>query len=425
MDTIIALVVFIVCYIAFLHEKINRAVVACAGGTLLLLLGIVDLNDAFIKHIDWHTVALLFSMMILVTITNQSGVFTYIAVFLAKRVGGSPLALLFVISVFTGVGSALLDNVTTVLLIVPIVFTLTKMLEIDVVPFLTAVILFSNIGGTATMIGDPPNVMIGQVVPELTFNDFLFNLAPPAIVTFFVVFLILAVLYRKNLQVHAQHYMKLASFDPRQYLHKGTLLYKSLTVLTLTISAFLLHPILNVDLTVTALAGAMLLMLITQHEQKADDVFRSLEWVTLFFFIGLFTLIGGLKDVGVIDEMARGILAVTGGDLSQTALLILWGSGILSGFLDNIPFVAAMIPVVFEFEQYGIDNLEPIWWALALGSCLGGNGTIIGASANVIVAGLAVKENISFAFVSFMKVGMLVVLLSLLISTAYLYAFYL
>ena len=425
MDTILALLVFFICYIGFIVEKINRAIIACAGGIVLFLFGIVELDAAFFKHIDWHTIALLFSMMILVSITSQNGVFEYVSISLAKKVGGYPVPLLMIIAWLTAFGSALLDNVTTVLLIVPIVLTLTKLMNMDAVPFLTAVILSSNIGGTATMIGDPPNIMIGQAVPDLEFNDFLINLGTPVFIIFVFVTLIMTVVFRHRLQVHEQDRLKLLAIDPARYLKKGPLLYKSLAVLAMTLAGFLLHPFLHVELTAVAMAGAMLLMLLTHHEQRAEDVFKSVEWVTLFFFIGLFILIGGLKEVGIIDEMARSIVYVTEGDLPQATFLVLWGSGILSSFLDNIPFVAAMIPVIMEFQDYGMTDLDPLWWALALGACLGGNGTLIGASANVIVAGFAVREKIPFHFFDFLKVGMGVVVLSLLISTIYLYVRYL
>ncbi|RBW70638.1 hypothetical protein DS031_05175 [Bacillus taeanensis] len=424
-EIILTCIIFLLCYIGFITEKINRALIACGGGILMLLLGILDINNTFMEHIDWHTIALLFSMMILVSITSQNGVFEFIAVTVAKKVKGKPVPLLIVMSTLTAIGSAFLDNVTTVLLLVPIMLTLTKMLDVEVFPFLLCMILFSNIGGTATLIGDPPNIMIGQAVGHLDFNDFLFNLGPAILIIFSVVLSIISFYYRNKLTVSQTNQQKLMNIDPVSYLKNGPLLYKSVSVLLMTIIGFLLHPILNVDLTSVAMAGAMLLLLITHNEQDAEEVFKSVEWVTLFFFIGLFMLIGGLKEVGIIDELARGILYYTEGDLPITAVAILWGSGILSAFLDNIPFVAAMIPVILEFKDYGMTDLDPLWWALALGSCLGGNGTLIGASANVIVAGFAAKERFHFSFFSYLKIGMLVVLLSLFISTIYLYFRYL
>ncbi|TLS39271.1 ArsB/NhaD family transporter [Pseudalkalibacillus caeni] len=425
METIVTASIFVFSYIGIITEKINRALVACAGGLLMLLLGIIDLNNIFIKHIDWHTISLLFSMMVLVSITSQNGIFEYIAIKVAQRVEGKPIPLLFMMATLTAAGSALLDNVTTVLLLVPIILTLTRILQVPSVPFLVSTILFSNIGGTATLIGDPPNIMIGQAVGHLGFNDFLFHLGPVVLLIFGSIMGGLLLFYRKKLHVTEQYRLELLSIRANTYLKKGPLLYKSLAVLGMTILGFLLHPLFHVEITSIAMAGALLLLLITHDEHETEEVFKSVEWITLFFFIGLFMLIGGLKDVGIIDEIARGILYYTEGDLPKTAIVILWGSGIFSGFLDNIPFVAAMIPVITEFQDYGMTNLDPLWWSLALGSCLGGNATLIGASANVVVAGLALKDKQQVSFLEFLKVGVPVVFVSLIISTIYIYFRYL
>ncbi|MGB8000923.1 MAG: ArsB/NhaD family transporter [Anaerobacillus sp.] len=422
---IIGLTIFFLAYVGIITEKINRALVACGGGLLMLLTGITTTDSAFMNHIDWNTIALLFSMMILVSITSQNGLFEYIAITLAQKVKGRPLALLAVIATLTAVGSALLDNVTTVLLVVPITLTLTKILKVTSTPFLVTVILSSNIGGTATLIGDPPNIMIGQAVDHLDFNDFLYNLAPVVIGIYVVIMAGLLIFYRNQLTVDDQYRESLLRLNAGDYLKRGPLLYKSGIVLSMTIAGFLLHPILHTELTNIAMAGAVLLMLITQNELKIEAVFESIEWVTLFFFIGLFILIGGLEEVGIIDEVARTILLYTDGDLPRTSLVILWGSGFLSAFLDNIPFVAAMIPVITEFSGYGMTNLDPLWWSLALGSCLGGNGTLIGASANVVVAGLALKDGKEVRFIEFLKIGIPVVCVSLVISTIYIYFRYL
>ncbi len=425
LEMIIALTIFFLAYVGIITEKINRALVACGGGLLMLLTGITTTDSAFMNHIDWNTIALLFSMMILVSITSQNGLFEYIAITLAQKVKGRPLPLLAVIATLTAVGSALLDNVTTVLLLVPITLTLTKVLKVTSTPFLVTVILSSNIGGTATLIGDPPNIMIGQAVDHLDFNDFLYNLAPVVCVIYVIIIAGLLVFYRNRLKVDGRNRESLLHLNAADYLKKGPLLYKSVIVLIMTIAGFLLHPILHTELTNIAMAGAVLLMLITQKEHKIEEIFESIEWVTLFFFIGLFILIGGLEEVGIIDEVARTILLYTDGDLPKTSLVILWGSGFLSAFLDNIPFVAAMIPVITEFSGYGMTNLDPLWWSLALGSCLGGNGTLIGASANVVVAGLALKDRQEVRFIEFLKIGIPVVCLSLVISTIYIFFRYL
>ncbi len=421
----LAFIIFLISYIGIMTEKINRALVACCGGVIMLVLGILNVEQAFFEHVDWNTIALLFSMMILVSITSQNGVFEYIAIKLAQQVKGKSVPLLVVMSTITAIGSAFLDNVTTVLLLVPIIITLTNMLNVTSVPFLISAILFSNIGGTSTLIGDPPNIMIGQAVEHLDFNDFLFHLGPVVVLIYIVVIGGISFFYRNALHISDDKREELMNLDPNSFLKIGPMLYKSVAVLLVTIMGFLLHPFLHLDLTTVAMCGALLLLLITTKEQEIEEVFKSVEWVTLFFFIGLFILVGGLIEVGIIDEMARAILSYTEGDVPKTTIVILWGSGLLSGFVDNIPFVAAMIPVIMEFKEYGIQNLDPLWWALALGSCLGGNATLIGASANVIVAGLAAKSNNHFSFIQFFLIGFPVVIISLIIATIYLILRYL
>lgn len=425
MEVTLAFIIFTISYFFIISEKVNRALVACIGGVAMLFVGIFDLDAAFLHHIDWHTITLLLAMMILVSITSQSGFFEYIAISIAKQVNGRPVPLLILISILTGVGSAFLNNVTTVLLIVPIVLTLTNILKIHPIPFLFAIILASNIGGTATLIGDPPNLMIGQAVKHLTFNDFLIHLGPVVLFIFVVIIIGLVLYYRSSLHVTQENQRKLQEINPTSYLKNHSLLVKSITVLTVTTVGFIIQPLLNVEITSIAIAGALLLMLLTYEEQDVEEVFRSVEWVTLFFFVGLFMLVGGLKEVGIIDEIAKFIIYYTEGDIPKTSIFILWSSGILSGFVDNIPFVAAMIPVILEFQSYGMTDLDPLWWSLALGACLGGNATLIGASANVIVAGLAMKAKHSFSYLEFLKVGAPVAFISFIICTIYIYFRYL
>ncbi|SER73935.1 possible tyrosine transporter P-protein (TC 2.A.45.2.1) [Gracilibacillus ureilyticus] len=426
MAVTIAIAIFIISYIFIMTEKINRALVALAGGLLLLLTDIYEWEAAVNDYIDWNTVALLFAMMVLVSITKKTGVFSYIAILLAKIVKGRPVPLLVGIAVLTAVGSALLDNVTTVLLFVPVILTLTNLLKLPAFPYLITIIISANIGGTATLIGDPPNIMIGQAVPHLTFVSFLQHTAPVAIMIFILAIFILILLFRKKLNTIDQENIKqLMKLKEGTYLNKTPLLFQSLSVLCLTITGFILHPVLHIDLTIIALTGAIMLLLISEKEVDTEKVFEQVEWVTLFFFIGLFMLVGGLEEVGVIDELARSIMWMTEGDMMYTGLLLLWTSGLFSGIIDNIPFVAAMIPVIQEFESYGMANLDPLWWSLALGACLGGNATLIGASANVVVAGLAEAQGERIPFVKYMIYGLPIVLLSLIIATIYLYFRYL
>ncbi|MTW84180.1 hypothetical protein F3157_00655 [Virgibacillus dakarensis] len=425
MNVILASLIFIVSYILIMTEKLNRAIVALFGGVLLLLSGIYTADDVFMNYIDWNTIALLFSMMVLISITEKTGLFSFIAIRFAQRVKGAPIPLLIGASVLTAVGSALLDNVTTVLIFVPIILKITRLLNLPSFPYLLAIIFSSNIGGTATMIGDPPNIMIGQAVDHLTFLSFLQNLAPVALIVFLVMLLAIVLLFRRTLQHDKANEKKLMEIDAAEQLIKTPMLYKSIVVLGLTITGFLFQSLLHIELTAVALSGAILLLLLTENEISAEHVFKKVEWVTLLFFIGLFTLVGGLQEVGIIDELAKAIIVTTEGDFSKTALLILWVSGLFSGIVDNIPFVAAMIPVIREFESYGLVYLDPIWWSLALGACLGGNATLVGASANVVVAGLAEGAKEKIPFIRFLLYGIPFVLFSLVISSIYIYVRYL
>lgn len=421
----IAISIFVISYLFIMTEKINRALVSLSGGVLLLLTGVYQWEQAFTDYIDWNTVALLFSMMVLVSITKKTGLFEYVAITFAQKVKGAPVPLLIGSAILTAISSALLDNVTTVLLFVPILLTLTKLLKLPSFPYLLTIIFSSNIGGTATLIGDPPNIMIGQAVEHLTFLSFIAHLAPIAIILFGIMLASVVFLFRKQLKGTDDYVQTLMRMNASEYLKRTPMLYQSITVLLMTITGFLLHPIIHIELTTVAVCGALLLLLLTDKEASAEGIFQEIEWVTLFFFVGLFMLVGGLEKVGVIDELAKGIMWLTEGDLPLTAILILWTAGLFSGIIDNIPFVAAMIPVVEEFQSYGMANLDPLWWALALGACLGGNGTLIGASANVVVAGLAEGANQRIPFVRFLLYGFPLVLISMIVCTVYIYLRYL
>lgn len=425
MDVILAIVIFIVSYFFIMTERINRATAALFGGTLLLLTGIYTTEDIFFHYIDWNTIALLFSMMVIISITEKTGLFTFIAIRFAQSVRGDPMFLLIGSIVLTAIGSAFLDNVTTVLIFVPVMLKITKLLKLPAFPYLLMIIFSSNIGGTATLIGDPPNIMIGQAVEHFTFLTFLAHTAPVALFLLILLILISYLLFQKRLKTYQPNLNELLSIDAKENLVESTILYKSVTVLIMTVTGFLLHAAVHVEMTTIALTGAILLLLLTEKDVKTEEILSKVEWVTLFFFIGLFTIVGGLQHTGVIDEIARLIVVSTEGDYVKTTLLILWISGFASGFIDNIPFVAAMIPVIQEFETYGMVYLDPIWWALALGSCLGGNATLLGASANVVVAGLAEADNQRISFLRFMKYGIVIVVLSLIVSTVYIYIRYL
>lgn len=413
-----SIVVFLITYAVIISEKVHRMVVAMAGGLLMILLGFLTQETAIKDDIDFNTLGLLTGMMILVTITRRTGVFEAIAVWSAVLTKGEPLRLLALLSVITAIASALLDNVTTVLLIVPVTLTLTDKLQVNPVPYLISEIIASNIGGTATLIGDPPNIMIGSAA-GLSFNDFIFHLAPIAFLVLLVTIGLLLFIYRKDLAVDEESRQALLKLNYKEEIKDWQLLRKSLWVLGLTILGFALHGVLHLESAVIALSGAILLMILSSEEP--EDILLHVEWPTIFFFTGLFVLVGGLKATGVIGHLASWSLEITHGNVMGTSLLVLWVSAIASAFIDNIPFVATMIPMLQEMGQLSGLNLEPVWWSLALGACLGGNGTLIGASANVIVAGIAEKNGIGLSFRQFMKIAFPLMLVSILLSHIYIY----
>lgn len=413
-----ATALFGIVYAMIIWEKFNRTVIAMTGGLLMILLGFLSQEVAIQDDIDFNTIGLLIGMMILVAITRRSGVFQAVAIWAAKVTKGHPLSLLALLAIITAVASALLDNVTAVLLIVPVTITLTDRLNINPMPFLITEILTSNIGGTATLIGDPPNIMIGSAA-HLSFMDFVIHLAPIAILILFITIGLLLLLYRNDLEVAEEDRLKLLTLSPKAEIKDWLLLKQSLSVLSLTMIGFLLHSTLHLESATIAMTGAMLLMLISKEEP--EEVLLHVEWPTVFFFAGLFMLVGGLKATGVIKAMAEWSLALTGGQLDLTAYLIIWLSAIASAFVDNIPFVATMIPMLQEMGTMSGANMEPIWWSLALGACLGGNGTLIGASANVIVAGIAEKNGYPLSFRQYMKVAFPFMLLSIIIAHIYVY----
>ncbi|MEW6065268.1 MAG: SLC13 family permease [Bacillota bacterium] len=421
-QVILATTIFLVAYAIIISEKIHRTVVALFGAMILIIAGVLHQDEA-IHHIDFNTIGLLVGMMIIVGITRRSGVFEYLAVKAAKQSKGEPLAIMVSLSIVTAVLSALLDNVTTVLLIVPVTFSIARQLEINPMPILIAEILASNIGGTATLVGDPPNIMIGSAV-GIGFMDFVINLTPIVAPIMIVTIYLLKWIYRKQFVVREELKKNILAMNENDEIKDPKLLKQSLIVLALTVLGFLLHQYVHLESATIALAGAALLLLVTR--QEPEHALEAVEWPVIFFFAGLFILVGGLVEVGVIEWIAVQALELTGGELLTTGMLILWLSAIASAFVDNIPFVATMIPLIQDMGRLGgITDLMPLWWSLSLGACLGGNGTIIGASANVVVAGMAEKQGIHFTFLGFMKVAFPLMLVSIVMSTVYLYFFYL
>jgi Na+/H+ antiporter NhaD/arsenite permease-like protein len=418
-----AIGIFLVIYAIIISEKIHRTIIAMVGAILMIVLGIVNQETA-LHHIDFNTLGLLIGMMIIVGVTAETGLFKYVALKAAKTAKGKPVRIMVALVIITAVSSAFLDNVTTVLLMVPVTLSITRQLRINPLPFLITQIIASNVGGTATLIGDPPNIMIGSSVKELTFMAFINNLAPIAVIIMLAYIPLFILLFRKQIRSTPELQQSIMNMDEKAMITDPKLLRKCLTILGLTIIGFFLHQSIHLESATVALAGAFLLLLLT-GERMLEHAFHSVEWTTLFFFVGLFVLVSGLVETGVIAQLAAQAIELTGGNVVATSMLILWLSAIASAFLDNIPFVATMIPMIHEMGNMGVSRLEPLWWSLALGACLGGNGTLIGASANLIVAGLAGKEGYPITFVKYLKVGFPLMILSIVLSSLYIYFRYL
>ncbi len=423
--TYAAIFVFLVTYALIVTEKVQRTVIAMFGAMMMVLLGVITQEEA-INHIDFNTLALLIGMMIQVLVLSKTGLFRFLAVQAAQKAKGNPVALLVSLSVIVALCSAFLDNVTTVLLTVPITFTLARDLRISPLPFVVAQIFASNIGGTATMIGDPPNIMIASAVKELDFMAFISNLALPCVVIFVITIGLVLLIYRRELVCDPKVQQRIMKIKTKGLIRSKPLLRKCLFTLVVTIALFCLHgqiPGWTLESGTVAVVGASLLMLMVmpRREKVLELILSKVEWTTIFFFIGLFVLVGGLEVNGIIKCLAAGTMDLTGGDHTVTTISILWLSAIMSAFVDNIPFVATMIPLIQDMGAMGYSNLEPLWWALSLGACLGGNGTVIGASANVVALSLARKHGLNVSFWQFMKVGFPLMLLSIVISTVYLW----
>jgi len=417
----IALSIFIVTYAVIVSEKIHRTKIALVGAIGVLLLKIMSQEEA-VKTVDFNTLGLLIGMMIIVAISRQTGIFQYLAVKAAKMVKGSPGKIMVVFFVLTAVASALLDNVTTVLLFTSIIFAITDVLDINPVPFLIAEVLAANIGGTATLIGDPPNIMIGGAT-GLGFNDFIINLIVPVTVTGVVTCWLLYIIYRKQMTVSEEKQRKVMELDEHAFLSDRSLLIKSLTVLLLVMVGFILHQALHLESATVAMAGAAVLLLISGMEP--EETFHEVEWNTIFFFIGLFILVGGLEVTGIITMVAKWGLDVTQGNVVLMNFLVLWLSAFASAFIDNIPFVATMIPLIKSMATVGQMDVTTLWWTLSLGACLGGNGTIIGASANVVVSSIAAAHGRPISFGYYFKIAFPLMIVSIIISNIYIYIAYL
>jgi Na+/H+ antiporter NhaD/arsenite permease-like protein len=419
-DVTVAAAVFLITYGLIATERIDKTIAALLGGIAMIVLKVIDQDEAFLA-IDFNVIFLLAGMMILAGILRQTGFFGWLAIRSVKLAGGDPIRLLLILSTIAAFLSAFLDNVTTVVLIAPVTLYVAATLRVSPLPFLIAEILASNIGGTATLIGDPPNILIGSA-SGLDFVAFLVNMAPPALIIFVVFLFTITALFRGDLSVHEEVRDEVLALDERELISDPSLLRIAVGVLALTTVGFLLHGPLGYEPATVALLGATALMLLARIEP--ERVLREVEWPTLFFFIGLFMLVEGIVHVGIIEAIAVGLFTATGGDQTVTTIGILWLSGIASGIVDNIPYTATMIPLVERLAEQGL-AIEPLWWSLALGACLGGNATIVGASANVVVANLASRAGHPIHFGTFLRYGAVVVLESLIIASVYVWIRYL
>ena len=409
----VPVVIFLAALLFIATERVHRTKVALLGATLVLLTQSIGQEQA-IESVDFNTIGLLAGMMLMVKLTECTGVYTYLAIRAGQVSRGRPFAVVASLAVTTAVLSAFLDNLTTVLLVVPITFLLADALEIDAIPLVIIEIISSNIGGTATLIGDPPNIMIAGAT-GLSFIDFAVNLAPIASLSFVVVTALLYLLYRSQLRVPEAARARVMRFDAQRSIEDRDELVRTVPILVLTIVAFFLHQALHLEPATVALSGATCMLLITR--QPLERSLAGIEWSTLFFFIGLFVMVGALEQNGVIDEIADGIAELTAGNRTAELLGITWASALGSGLVDNIPFTATMIPVVEQLQ--GPDGDDAYWWALAIGACFGGNATLIAAAANVAAAGMAARSGRPIGFMTFLKIGLPATLISLLLATAY------
>lgn len=418
--------ILILAYILIALEKIPKVTIALLGAAVVVFTGLVSqdkiadsaLNELyFINFIDFNVIFLLVSMMIIVNITTRTGVFSWLAIELLKLTKGKPLMVLIALAFFTAILSAFLDNVTTVILIMPITFVVAKQLDLNPIPLLMTEIFSSNIGGTATLIGDPPNIIIGSEA-GFSFMNFVSELTIICLIIMCVVIGFLYLCFRKQLKTTQERMDSIKEIDNSQTIKDYKLLKRSMTVLALVIIGFLTHDITHIATSIIAFVGASVLLLF----EDPEETFKEIEWNTIFFFVGLFIIIGAFEASGGIKLMADWLLNITAGSQKIASFVILWGSGILSGIIDNIPYTATMAPMIHEIElTEGRDFVLPMWWCLSLGACLGGNLTIIGAAANVIVSENAAKNGHPIQFLSFMKYGIVVVFISLALSSGYIY----
>lgn len=415
MNEIIAMAVFLVVIVLIMTEKVHRTSAALAGAVVLLLTNVLTVDKA-VGYIDFNTIGVLVGMMLFVAVIKNSGVFEYIAIRAAKMAKGDPWKIMVAFILITAFLSAFLDNVTTVLLVGPMTITIARMLNINPVPFLITQIFAANIGGTATLIGDPPNIMIGSAT-GLGFLDFVANTGIVAVVSIVVIIIIMRFLYKTKLVADAEAISAVSHLDENKAIEDQALLIKSLIMICLVVIGFIFHSQIGIESSTVALSAAAIIMVIGR--QNIDYAIGEVEWPTILFFVALFIVVGGLDETGVIGQLANLVLSTTEGHPVVTMMVLLWASALLSSVLDNIPFVATLIPLVIALGEGGMD-VEPLWWAISLGACLGGNGTLIGASANVVLSGVSGKHGYPITFKTYTKIGFPIMIVTIVISTVFL-----
>jgi len=428
---VIGVAIFILTYVLIITEKIPHAYSALIGGVLMVFFGVLNDEQAF-HAIELEVIFLLIGMMIVVHIMSETGIFQWVAIKLAQLVKGAPFPLLILLVIITAIFSAFLDNVTTILLIAPVSVVLADQLKINPIPFLIAETMASNIGGTATLIGDPPNILIGTAA-DIGFNEFLVNLGPLVVVNVIVLGITFWFMFGKKMSVSRELRAKIMELDPDRALTDKKVLIKSSIIMACIIIGFLTHSITGIGPAIIAFGGAVILIIIVKKDP--EEIFKTIEWKTLFFFMGLFMMVQGVVEVGAIKILADKALTLTGGSVKATSILILWLSAIASAVIDNIPYTATLIPMIKDEMIPNLAKIHPemalntikyaLWWSLSLGACFGGNGSLVGASANVVAASVAEKSGHPISFVQFLKYGVLITFETIVVSTAYMWFFYL
>jgi Na+/H+ antiporter NhaD/arsenite permease-like protein len=416
---LIALAIFVATYVLIITEWVNKMLAAMIGGFVIILVGILPQQEALLA-VDWNVIFFLIGMMMVISVLKKTGVFMYLAIKTAKVARGKPLWIMILMFLVTGFLSAFLGSVTTVMILVPVVMLICDELKISPVSFIITMVIASNMGGAATMVGDPPNILIGSAT-SYTFLDFLFNLTPPILIASGTSVVLMYLIYHKKLKVTNENRARLLSYKEDTLITDKKLLIRSLIVLGLMLLALAMQSVLHIEIATISVTAGLTLLVMSDRKEVDNVLMHDIDWMTLFFFIGLFILVESLVKTGLIGQMANAIVESTKGDTKKASMMILWMSGLLSAFIDNVPFVAAMIPMVKTMGNMlgaGVD-MHPVWWALSLGTCLGGNGTLIGASSNIVAVGIANRNGYRITFKQFTVIGILFTINTLVVSALY------